>query len=104
MDKKTNGVILWLVLISCFPALSETGYNAVKYVDPRIGSVHGRWFFFTPAAVPFGMAKLSTHTDEKTLPGKIETRGINNGLYFNYSTCGGGNTGNENRPFLYKFN
>ena len=27
------------------------------YVDPRIGTAHSRWFFFTPAAVPFGMAK-----------------------------------------------
>lgn len=29
------------------------------YVDPRIGTAHSRWFFFTPAAVPFGMAKLA---------------------------------------------
>ena len=35
----------------------------VDYVDPQIGSVHGRWFFYTPAALPFGMAKLAPHTN-----------------------------------------
>lgn len=33
------------------------------YVDPFIGTAHSRWFFFTPAAVPFGMAKLAPTTD-----------------------------------------
>lgn len=33
------------------------------YVDPMIGTAHSRWFFFTPAAVPFGMAKLAPTTD-----------------------------------------
>src|SRR5258705_11323923 len=32
-------------------------------VDPQIGSVHGRWFFYTPASLPFGMAKLAPHTN-----------------------------------------
>jgi predicted alpha-1,2-mannosidase len=41
----------------------EPEFNAVQYVDPQIGSVHGRWFFYTPAAVPFGMAKLAPHTN-----------------------------------------
>ena len=45
-----------------------TGYlfaqnQPVDYVDPQIGSVHGRWFFYTPAALPFGMAKLAPHTN-----------------------------------------
>ncbi len=35
----------------------------VDYVDPQIGSVHGRWFFYTPAALPYGMAKLAPHTN-----------------------------------------
>lgn len=35
----------------------------VDYVDPQIGSVHGRWFFYTPAALPFGMAKMAPHTN-----------------------------------------
>lgn len=37
--------------------------DLVSYVDPQIGSVHGRWFFYTPAARPFGMAKLAPHTN-----------------------------------------
>jgi len=37
--------------------------SPADYVDPQIGSVHGRWFFYTPAAVPFGMAKLAPHTN-----------------------------------------
>lgn len=37
--------------------------DVVQYVDPQIGSVHGRWFFYTPAARPFGMAKLASHTN-----------------------------------------
>ena len=37
--------------------------DLTPYVDPQIGSVHGRWFFYTPAARPFGMAKLAPHTN-----------------------------------------
>lgn len=33
------------------------------YVDPQIGTAHSRWFFYTPAAMPFGMAKLAPTTD-----------------------------------------
>lgn len=35
----------------------------VDWVDPQIGSVHGRWFFYTPAARPFGMVKLAPTTN-----------------------------------------
>ncbi len=41
----------------------EEDFNALQYVNPNIGSVHGRWFFYTPAALPFGMAKLAPHTN-----------------------------------------
>ena len=34
-----------------------------EWVDPGIGSAHCRWFFYTPAAVPFGMAKPAPSTD-----------------------------------------
>lgn len=37
--------------------------NLSAFVDPQIGSVHGRWFFYTPASLPFGMAKLAPHTN-----------------------------------------
>jgi putative alpha-1,2-mannosidase len=32
-------------------------------VDPRIGTAHSRWFFFTPGALPFGMARPGPCTD-----------------------------------------
>lgn len=35
----------------------------IDYVDPNIGTAHCRWFFYTPAALPFGMAKLAPSTD-----------------------------------------
>lgn len=41
----------------------------VDWVDPQIGSVHGRWFFYTPAALPFGMAKLAPTTNAYNSPG-----------------------------------
>lgn len=37
--------------------------TAMDYVNPNIGTAHSRWFFYTPAAVPFGMAKLGPSTD-----------------------------------------
>jgi predicted alpha-1,2-mannosidase len=37
--------------------------NLLKYVDPNIGTAHSRWFFYTPAAVPGGMAKLAPSTN-----------------------------------------
>lgn len=39
------------------------GQNPIDYVDPNIGTAHCRWFFYTPAAIPFGMAKLAPSTD-----------------------------------------
>lgn len=37
--------------------------NFTKYVNPNIGVTHSRWFFYTPASMPFGMAKLSASTN-----------------------------------------
>ena len=37
--------------------------NLVEYVNPNIGTVHSRWFFYTPAAEPFGLAKLGASTN-----------------------------------------
>jgi len=48
---------------------NEVLTDLTKYVNPQIGSVHGRWFFYTPAAVPFGMAKLAPQTDAYNSPG-----------------------------------
>jgi predicted alpha-1,2-mannosidase len=46
--------------------LSTTNIKAqdlLQYVDPNIGTAHSRWFFYTPAAVPYGMAKLAPSTN-----------------------------------------
>lgn len=32
-------------------------------MNPNIGTVHSRWFVYTPASVPFGMAKLGASTN-----------------------------------------
>lgn len=50
--------ILAAISLACAPQerLSD-------YVRPNLGSVHSRWFFYTPAAVPFGMAKLGASTN-----------------------------------------
>ncbi|WP_207424649.1 GH92 family glycosyl hydrolase [Desertivirga brevis] len=37
--------------------------NVLKYVNPNIGTAHSRWFFYTPAATPYGMAKLAPSTN-----------------------------------------
>lgn len=54
-----------LILFSATACLSActAQESLTDYVDPRIGTAHSRWFFFTPAAVPFGMAKLAPTTD-----------------------------------------
>jgi predicted alpha-1,2-mannosidase len=60
MKKILFAVLIFVTLSSC---IKKQAYNAVQYADPQIGSVHGRWFFYTPAAVPFGMAKPAPHTN-----------------------------------------
>ncbi len=58
-------LLLLSVLFSCTTKEKEEGtlQDLTQFVDPQIGSVHGRWFFYTPAAVPFGMVKLAPHTN-----------------------------------------
>src|SRR5690554_6057388 len=58
--KKLYVCILILVVL---PFSNLFGKGPVDYVRPNIGSVHSRWFFFTPGAVPFGMAKPGPSTD-----------------------------------------
>ncbi|MDO5978245.1 GH92 family glycosyl hydrolase [Flavivirga spongiicola] len=52
--------------------------DLTQYVDPQIGSVHGRWFFYTPAARPFGMAKLAPHTNAYNSDGGWGPTGYDN--------------------------
>lgn len=55
-------VICMSVIMGCSTSTSSTK-ALVDYVDPNIGTAHCRWFFYTPAAIPFGMAKLAPSTD-----------------------------------------
>ena len=56
---KTGFALLAVSLASC----SVKRESVLKYVDPNIGTAHSRWFFYTPAAVPYGMAKLAPSTN-----------------------------------------
>ena len=51
--------LIALTLASC----SIKKESVLRYVDPNIGTAHSRWFFYTPAAVPYGMAKLAPSTN-----------------------------------------
>ena len=55
-------VICMRIIMGCSTSTSSTK-ALVDYVDPNIGTAHCRWFFYTPAAIPFGMAKLAPSTD-----------------------------------------
>jgi predicted alpha-1,2-mannosidase len=54
-------IFLSFFLLSASETFSQNAL--IDYVDPNIGSVHSRWFFYTPAAHPFGMAKLGPGTN-----------------------------------------
>ena len=54
-----SGLTLAVLLASC--AVKRP--TLLRYVDPNIGTAHSRWFFYTPAAVPYGMAKLAPSTN-----------------------------------------
>ena len=59
-------VSAFAAIMTAIPAACSSGHgteSVSEYVDPFIGTAHSRWFFFTPAAVPFGMAKLAPTTD-----------------------------------------
>lgn len=57
----------WIIYIFIFSILigckSSEISDLVQYVDPNIGADHSRWFFYTPAAEPFGLAKLGPSTN-----------------------------------------
>ena len=57
--KKALFFLSFLALLSC--STRQEDYTA--YVNPNIGTVHSRWFVYTPAALPFGMAKLGASTN-----------------------------------------
>ncbi|RZJ55743.1 MAG: glycoside hydrolase family 92 protein [Flavobacterium sp.] len=57
---------LLFITISCVSHTAYSQNNKKKlsdYVNPNIGTAHSRWFFYTPGAVPFGLAKLGPSTN-----------------------------------------
>lgn len=65
-------LVLLLVFIGNLGAVRASGLSTgaksageelSRYVEPRIGTAHCRWFHFTPGAMPFGMAKPGPSTN-----------------------------------------
>lgn len=56
--------LLIFLLIGAFISVNaQSRQEILSYVNPRIGTAHSRWFFFTPGAMPFGMAKPAPSTN-----------------------------------------
>ena len=51
------------LLIVLLLSSSVSAQDLSQYVNPNIGTAHSRWFFYTPAALPHGMAKLAPSTN-----------------------------------------
>ncbi len=58
-----RAAVLGSILLSYLSAGAQVNDDLTKYVDPLIGTAHSRWFFFTPGAAPFGMAKPAPSTN-----------------------------------------
>ncbi|SMD14671.1 glycoside hydrolase domain-containing protein [Pedobacter nyackensis] len=54
---------LSIISIQALSQSVQTSEDLTRYVKPNIGSAHSRYFFYTPAALPFGMAKLAPSTN-----------------------------------------
>lgn len=60
-------------------AACADGPRPTDYVNPNLGTDHSRWFFYTPAAEPFGLAKLGVSTNGSyTSPSGWEAVGYEN--------------------------
>ena len=60
INKLFAGLLVVATIAGCS---SSEPSDLTCYVNPNIGTVHSRWFFYTPAAEPFGMAKLGASTN-----------------------------------------
>lgn len=59
-------LLITLVVASCMAAtavLAQSASGLRKYVEPRVGTAHCRYFHFAPGALPFGMAKPGPSTN-----------------------------------------
>ncbi len=57
--KKLFLPLLGLLVMSC----DRQKEDVLDYVNPNLGTVHSRWFVYTPASEPFGLAKLGASTN-----------------------------------------
>ena len=62
MTKRTIFILFVFVIFFRTAGITQES-DFTRYVKPNIGTTHSRWFFYTPAAVPFGMAKLAPSTN-----------------------------------------
>lgn len=58
-----NRPLLFIAFLLNLASPCRAAGDPLAYVDPEIGTAHSRWFFYTPAAVPYGMAKLAPSTN-----------------------------------------
>lgn len=56
-------LLLVIAIVSQDTFSQSSKKKLTDYVDPNIGTAHSRWFFYTPAAMPFGLAKLGPSTN-----------------------------------------
>lgn len=63
--KKTLSLFLLISILSLPTVVvgAEKNKSLIKYVEPRIGTAHCRYFHFAPGALPFGMAKPGPSTN-----------------------------------------
>src|SRR5687768_9494115 len=55
--------VMLIAFFCVYDVYAQAKNDWVQYVDPKIGTAHSRWFFYTPGAVPFGMAKPAPSTN-----------------------------------------
>lgn len=62
---RTNFIFALLSILLTTNAIGQPKEinDLTRYVKPNIGTAHSRYFFYTPAALPFGMAKLAPSTN-----------------------------------------
>ncbi|WP_214225266.1 GH92 family glycosyl hydrolase [Pedobacter sp. B4-66] len=63
MRRNLNIIVIAFLAVSVLSSCKVKKESVLKYVDSGVGTAHSRWFFFTPAALPHGMAKLAPSTN-----------------------------------------